>query len=190
MRNKLGQFVKGQPSENPEGLKKGQGWNKGKKGWTNNGSFKKGHEVSTEIREAVSVTQKGNTHRRGSIHTEEANEKNRKAHLGKVTVSGETHPNWKGGVTPEHRRIYHSKKYASWRKEIFERDKYVCQRCNTDGYLQPHHINNFAQFPESRFVIDNGITFCKNCHREFHKIFGQINNNKKQVDGFVIGQNI
>jgi len=51
--------------------------------------------------------------------------------------------------------------------------------------LVAHHIQNFAQFPELRFAIDNGITLSKQAHNEFHKRYGRKNNNREQLDEFL-----
>lgn len=167
MRDKLGRFIKGQPSENPEGLKLGHGWNKGKKGWTNDGSFKKGHEVPLELRKKISNLHKGNTYRRGSKHTKEAKEKNRIAHLGKITMSGKNHYNWKGGITPLRKKLYFSKEYKLWRIAVFTRDDYTCQNCGKiGGELNADHIKPWSLYPELRFAIDNGKTLCIDCHRQ------------------------
>ena len=32
---------------------------------------------------------------------------------------------------------------------------------------------------------NNGITFCKSCHKQFHKIYGQGNNNRQQLENYL-----
>ena len=94
---------------------------------------------------------------------------------------------WKGGISPENKRIRGSIEYRLWREAVFARDNWTCQKCNKrdGGEIHPHHIKNFAQFPELRFAIDNGIIFCKDCHLEFHKIYGRKNNTKQQLNEFL-----
>lgn len=78
--------------------------------------------------------------------------------------------NWKGGVTPENRLIRGSEEYANWRLAVFERDNFTCVSCEkTGGYLHAHHILIFSKYPKMRFVLENGITLCQNCHRKLHK---------------------
>ena len=103
----------------------------------------------------------------------------------------ENNHNWKGGVSTEYDKIRHGVESRKWKKQVIEKDKKVCQKCGeTNCELHAHHIHNFHAFEGLRFVVDNGITFCKKCHNEFHKLFGQKNNDEVQVDGFIIGQNI
>ena len=72
-----------------------------------------------------------------------------------------------------------------WREAVFARDNWTCQKTKIRGdELIAHHIQNFSDFPELRFAIDNGITFSKEAHFEFHKIYGYKNNTKEQVDEF------
>lgn len=81
-------------------------------------------------------------------------------------LAGERNPNWKGGITPEHLAIRTSTEYKLWRKAIFQRDNWTCQECGKHGgWLEAHHIKPFAQFPELRLAINNGITLCKPCHK-------------------------
>jgi hypothetical protein len=102
---------------------------------------------------------------------------------------GKNNPNWKGGITPEVKNIRNGAEYNLWKDSVFMRDDYTCQKCNKKGsYLHAHHIQNFSQFPELRFDVDNGITFCEEHHKEFHDLYGRENNNQKQIIEFLKGK--
>ena len=190
MRNDKGQFVKGS-MEYADNLALGRGWNKGTH-TTNSGSFQKGHKfVGKNIGE---ITKGKPSQMKGKHHTEEAKEKNRLAHLGKTA--------WNKGLgnkTPENKRIWRSAEMRQWRESVFSRDDWTCQKYKIKGgKLRPHHILNFAEYPELRFDVDNGITLSEKAHREFHKKYGNKNNTKEQLneflssdtyDGWVVGQN-
>ena len=80
-------------------------------------------------------------------------------------MKGETHYNWKGGITPVNKVIRHSLKYIDWRTEVFERDNYTCQSCGARGIeVQADHIKPFAFYSELRFETSNGRTLCISCH--------------------------
>ena len=88
----------------------------------------------------------------------------------RAEYSGETHHNWKGGVTPENAKIRNSPEYSKWRLEVFERDKFTCKKCGeAGGKLEAHHIKSFADFPELRFEVKNGKTLCEKCHAGIHR---------------------
>lgn len=74
----------------------------------------------------------------------------------------------KGRKSPLNQQIRQSMEMKLWRKSVFERDNYTCQLCKKrDGsYLEAHHIKRFADYPELRFSVDNGLTLCKTCHKE------------------------
>jgi len=113
-----------------------------------------------------------------------AKDKIRNANLGVLCVF------WKGDKMkdyPESVRIRKSSEYKLWRKSVFERDNFTCQKYGVSGgLLRAHHINNFADFPEIRLAIDNGITLSKIAHDEFHKIYGKHNNTLEQLKEFLL----
>lgn len=86
-------------------------------------------------------------------------------------LNGENNPNWKGGVTPENKKVRHSLEYKTWRDSVFERDNFTCQKCGKHGgNLHVHHIKSFALHAELRTDIANGETLCIECHRKVSKI--------------------
>jgi len=87
---------------------------------------------------------------------------------GTLYVVGANHPNWKGGISSENRRIRNSADFKYWREAVFKRDKWTCQKCGRKRRLHPHHIKAFALYPELRFAVDNGITYCETCHVSYH----------------------
>ncbi len=74
----------------------------------------------------------------------------------KLDLTGENHWNWKGGITPENRKIRSSFEYSKWRKTILKRDNYTCVKCGDRNFkgrgktvvLQVDHIKPFYKFPE------------------------------------------
>ncbi len=60
-----------------------------------------------------------------------------------------------------------SQEAALWRKQVLERDNYTCVICHkSSGELHADHIKQFAFYPNLRFVLSNGRTLCKGCHRK------------------------
>ena len=82
---------------------------------------------------------------------------------------GENNGNWKGGTTSLRKLLEGSPAYSRWRQSIFERDDYTCQYCGKrGGELHAHHMKSFAEFPELRLDLDNGLTLCKEDHYKVH----------------------
>ena len=121
---------------------------------------------------------------KGKKHTEIAKEKVRLAKKGnpapwvsernkRFPLAGEKNPNYrtKIGTTfdpnrSEKKRQRESPEYKTWRKAVYERDKFACQECGiVGGKLEAHHIKSFSKHPEARFSVDNGKTLCIVCHR-------------------------
>jgi 5-methylcytosine-specific restriction endonuclease McrA len=113
----------------------------------------------------------------GKIDIKKVAELSRKRLLGK---NGSEAMNWQGGITPINTAIRNSKRYARWRKKVFERDKYKCVLCGYDkGHiLEADHIKEFSRYPKLRFILKNGRTLCKPCHKKTDNYFGKIRHKK------------
>jgi len=117
-------------------------------------------------------------------------EKMRKAMVGKW--AGEKNPKYIDGRTPLVMLIRGLEEYTNWRKEVFKRDNYICQKCKSKGNLEAHHciksfsvifsefLKEYDQFSpiedketlirlatkyKSFWDLSNGKTLCKDCHR-------------------------
>lgn len=127
----------------------------------------------------------------------------------------ERHYNWKGGIMPLGKCIYHSSENVGWRRRVFKRDNHTCQKCGTrDRHLVLHHkrafslifsnflrqYNQFSPIEDKETLIrlainyrpfwniGNGGTLCDECHEEFHLIYGRNGNNTvKQWKEFTNG---
>jgi len=152
-------FKQGEPSPN-----------KGKKGLqgANKTSFKKGQTPWNKDKKmpAHCGFQKGNQLSKGV---------KRKPRYGKDSSS------WKGGKAKLGIRIRKLTDYSNWRKTVFERDDYTCQLCGQKGgWLEVHHKKPFREILKENDIktiesavkciliwdIDNGITYCKECHKK------------------------
>jgi len=180
MRNDKGQFIKG----HSEGIRFGLGQSTGSKE-----KYKKiseaqiGKYVSEETRKRLSDSHKGKkTWNKGTKGKVKPNS----GSFGPRDTSRENNVNWKGGIAKESDMIRHSIEGNLWRNSVFARDGYTCQKTKIKGgSLVAHHILNFSSHPELRFAIDNGITLSDKAHKEFHRKYGNRNNNREQLDEFL-----
>ena len=102
---------------------------------------------------------------------------------------GKDNPNYNPNKTDEEREQGRNiKGYTDFIKNVLKRDNYTCQCCgiNGNGYnLRVHHLDGYNWCKEKRTDIDNGVTLCEDCHKEFHNIYGKGNNTKEQFDEFI-----
>ena len=171
----------------------------------------KGIPLSVEHRKKISESNFGKPGtRKGAIASEETKEKMRLANLGQKRTkearlnmrlahlgvphpnrgksfpqrSGPNNPNWKGGVSPEHIKIRTSLEGKVWERAVFDKCERKCILCGKFA-RSAHHIMNFSAYPELRFDTDNGTAFCRECHKQFHLVYGKRNNSQQQVDEFL-----
>ena len=110
-----------------------------------------------------------------------------KNNIGKF-YTGPNNCNWNHNLTDKERLIKRRyPAYYKWRKQVYERDNYTCKCCNssTGGDLIAHHILNYSSHKHLRTDINNGITLCKKCHKEFHNYYGYYNNTQEQLNEFM-----
>ena len=110
----------------------------------------------------------------------------KKKGIPQLSTRGEKNCNWKGGVTSENEHIRKSIEYKLWSDSVFARDNFTDQKTGIrGGNLIAHHILNFAEYPELRLAIDNGITLSEKSHRAFHKKYGFRKNTMEQLTEFL-----
>ena len=86
---------------------------------------------------------------------------------GQDRPAGEDHANWR----PNGRRANRRGKHGSWARAVISRDKATCQHCGaTDVELHAHHIKPYADHPELRWDLTNGLTLCCYCHWKEHSV--------------------
>ena len=85
------------------------------------------------------------------------------------TLQGISESEWDGFKESINALVRKSEEYQNWRKDVFERDGYLCTNCGAKGILHAHHIKEFAKYPELRFDVSNGVTLCVPCHKIVHK---------------------
>lgn len=91
-------------------------------------------------------------------------------------------------------RNYDDPAYKEWRKAVAKRDGYKCMwpNCGSKRSLVFHHIKRWADYPNLRFEVTNGITLCRRHHdaiwgkeqeyeQMFYKILGLNNKTNRDV---------
>ena len=95
---------------------------------------------------------------------------------------GPLSPRWNPELTKEDRqdkRRY--TEYYAWRTSVYKRDNFTCQKCGDSigGSLNAHHIRGYTKNPALRTKIENGITLCKECHKDYHHCYGHSGGKKE-----------
>lgn len=111
-----------------------------------------------------------------------------------IFISGENHPCWNPNKTNEERiQGRHYPEYIEFVKKVLARDKYTCQCCGytNDNSMDVHHLNGYNWFIDGRTDETNAVALCKNCHGNFHSLYGKGHNTKEQYEewiGYAIGE--
>lgn len=151
-----------------------------KKGHT---AWNKGLKCSEETKAKISKNH--SRHFLGKHHSLEIRNKIAKAHIGrkatketveKMSLARKNNPN-SGWFKKKHKYLGREKNinlrrknekkhldstYMHWTTEIKKRDSWKCRLLSSDcsGRLESHHIFNWEDYPELRYIVNNGITLC------------------------------
>lgn len=130
-----------------------------KKGHIGGKRFEKGHHGGVQFEKGLVPWNKGKT----GVYSEETLKKISETGKGRKHTE-ETKQRIAEKVRTGKSRI--SWAFKNWRKQVFERDKYICQNCGNIEIkkLHPHHIIPWRICEEKRFDVTNGTTLCSSCH--------------------------
>ena len=186
MRNKKGQFIKGQRASRKTEFKKGQHWRKRKPFWDKEWlryEYEERQQPVEEIAKQFNVTENAIYFwiKKHGIKTRSMSEIRRDKHWGSKGSAnrmygkrGSQNPNWKGGITAERQAFYQTPDWAKAVKAVWRRDKGICQRCGlkAEGLYRGvrFHIHHVAPFEirEKRADKNNLVLLCISCHRWVH----------------------
>lgn len=101
--------------------------------------------------------------------------------------SGENTYNWNSNLTQEEREKGRDiEGYNNFVKEVYKRDDYTCKCCGEYAVkLNAHHLNGYNWDKKHRVDVNNGVTLCEECHKEFHSIYGYGDNTKEQFEEWI-----
>lgn len=102
--------------------------------------------------------------------------------------SGKNNPLWNHDLSEEERvKQRDVEGYNDFIRDVMIRDNFTCQRCKQySGRLNVHHLNGYNWYIDGRMDVDNAITLCENCHKNFHSHYGFKNNTKEQFEDWII----
>ena len=77
-----------------------------------------------------------------------------------------------------------SAQYKNIRNETLKRDNFECVVCGSNERVVAHHLDGFDKHKDKRFELDNLVTLCGDCHKEFHHTFGYGGNTREQFESY------
>lgn len=97
---------------------------------------------------------------------------------------------WSKAHANENYKARRTSEYSYWRESVLKRDNYTCQCCGSTSQLQAHHKNNFNDFVDQRYDVNNGVTLCRKCHvreypNSFHAMYGVLGTTEEQFNEYI-----
>ena len=134
----------------------------------------KGKIVSSETRKKLSDFRKSHV---GWKHSKETKKKMSLAQKGSKSY------NWRGGLKLLSEGIRKNYIYRQWVSDVLTRDCFTCVSCGSKEKLEAHHIKPMSSIIHSYKIkcvedafscnelwdINNGITYCYECHKKHDK---------------------
>lgn len=108
-----------------------------------------------------------------------------------IYTSRGNHYLWKQELSNEDRKNNRNRRcnleYTLFIRTVLNRDKCICYKCGKtkNGHMVVHHLYNYADYPELRTDINNGVCLCEDCHNIFHRIYGKSKNTKEQFEEWI-----
>ncbi len=95
--------------------------------------------------------------------------------------SGKTHYNYNPNLLEEDRQ---ERKYTPFYRSFLVNVRYLnsfnCILCENNKDLVVHHLDGYNWCKEKRMKYDNVVLLCKDCHDEFHNLYGRGDNTREQ----------
>jgi len=107
---------------------------------------------------------------------------------GTEKISGPNNKKWNHNLTLEERLVKRNyPEYKEWRRNVYTRDYWTCVNCKKKKGIRinAHHIKSYSDNKKLRLDVNNGVTWCEECHKKFHKMYGHKNNDRKQYNEFM-----
>lgn len=108
------------------------------------------------------------------------------ANCKKLQLKGANNPNYNPNLTDYDRRELgrYEDSYKAFRRAVFARDK-KCVVCGATKNKVVHHLDGYAENQEKRTDINNAVTLCEDCHKDFHRLYKYGKNTEEQFKEYL-----